>query len=105
PAVRDGPVAAQHCFPTRRSSDLVVAAAPGVLANDTDVDSATLTAVLGTGPGHGSLTLNLDGSFTYTPAANFNGADSFTYKANDGARNSNRPTSTLTSTSLDAAPV
>ena len=58
--------------------------APGVLANDTDVDGATLTAVLVTGPAHGTLALNADGSFTYTPAANFNGADSFTYRANDG---------------------
>ena len=41
------------------------------------------------GPTHGTLTLNANGSFTYTPAANYNGADSFTYQANDGALNSN----------------
>ncbi len=35
-------------------------------------------------PQHGTLTLNADGSFSYTPDANFNGTDSFTYKANDG---------------------
>ena len=55
-----------------------------MLANDTDVDGDTLTAVLVTGPAHGTLTLNADGSFTYTPTANYNGTDSFTYKANDG---------------------
>ena len=43
-----------------------------------------LTAVLVSGPAHGTLTLNADGSFTYTPTANYNGPDSFTYKANDG---------------------
>ena len=46
-------------------------AAPGVLGNDTDPDGDPLTAVLVTGPSHGSLTLNADGSFTYTPAADF----------------------------------
>ena len=53
-----------------------------MLGNDGDPDaSSTLTAVLVSGPSHGTLTLNADGSFTYTPAANFNGDDSFTYKA------------------------
>ena len=55
-----------------------------MLANDTDVDGEPLTAVLVTGPPHGTLTLNADGSFTYTPDANYNGTDSFTYAANDG---------------------
>ena len=44
------------------------------------------------GVGHGgSVTLNADGSFTYTPAANYNGPDSFTYKANDGADRATPP--------------
>src|SRR4030095_7980930 len=41
------------------------------------------------GPSHGSLTLNADGSFTYTPTAHYNGPDSFTYKPTDGATASN----------------
>ena len=59
----------------------------GLLANDTDTDSAasTFTAVLGTGPAHASaFTLNPDGSFSYTPAAGFAGTDTFTYMANNG---------------------
>ena len=40
--------------------------------------------MLASGPSHGTLTLNANGSFTYTPAANFNGSDSFTYRASDG---------------------
>ena len=70
---------------TRRSP----CTAPGVLANDTDADGDPLTAVVVTGPAHGTLTLNANGSFTYTPAANYNGADRFTYRANDGTANSN----------------
>jgi VCBS repeat-containing protein len=56
-----------------------------VLGNDTDVDSdaSTLTAVLAAPPSHGSLVLNADGSFTYTPAAGFAGSDSFAYYAKD----------------------
>ena len=50
--------------------------------------------MLVTGPAHGTLTLNADGSFTYTPAANYNGTDSFTYKANDGTLDSNVATVT-----------
>jgi VCBS repeat-containing protein len=59
-----------------------------VLANDTDADGDALTAVLASGPGHGSLTLNADGSYSYTPVGNYNGPDSFTYKANDGTSDS-----------------
>ena len=47
--------------------------APGVLANDTDADGDALAALLVSGPAHGSLTLNADGSFTYQPAQNFSG--------------------------------
>ena len=67
-----------------------------MLANDTDADGDTLTAVLVTGPSHGSLTLNANGSFTYTPAADFTGSDSFTYKANDGTADSNVATVNIT---------
>src|SRR5262249_18613196 len=71
-------------------------AAPGVLANDTDVDGDPLTAILVSGPVHGTLTLNADGSFTYTPNAGYVGSDSFTYKANDGTADGNVATVSLT---------
>ena len=57
---------------------------PGVLANDQDPKARPLTSVLVTGVSHGSLTFNLDGTFTYTPISDFNGTDSFTYKAYNG---------------------
>lgn len=68
----------------------------GVLANDTDFDPLVLTAVLVGGPSHGTLALNADGSFTYTPAPNYSGSDSFTYKANDGHADSNTATVQIT---------
>jgi hypothetical protein len=66
-----------------------------VLANDTDADQDTLTASLASNPSNGTLVLNADGSFTYTPNAGFSGSDSFTYRANDGQDNSNVATVTL----------
>src|SRR5260370_24651608 len=55
--------------------------------------------------GSGSLTLNANGSFTYTPVSNYFGADSFTYRANDGLSNSGIATVTLTITNVNRAPV
>lgn len=73
--------------------------APGVLANDIDADLDPLTAILvsGLSPSTaGTLLLNADGSFTYTPAAGFIGVATFTYKANDGFDDSNTATVTIT---------
>ncbi|MGX7897082.1 tandem-95 repeat protein, partial [Tsuneonella sp. HG222] len=77
------PVSTDDAYSVNEDATLTVAAA-GVIDNDGDLDGDTLAAVLVSGPAHGSLTLNADGSFSYTPGANYNGADSFTYKANDG---------------------
>src|SRR5207237_756335 len=86
-AVNDAPVAVNDSYSTNEDTSLTIAA-PGVVGNDTDIDSAVLTASLVSGPANGTLTLNADGRFTYTPNANFNGSDSFTYKANDGSTDS-----------------
>ena len=75
-----------------------------VLVNDTDAEGSALTAVLDAGPSNGTLTLNTNGTFTYTPAANFNGSDSFTYHANDGIGNSNIATVTITINSVNDVP-
>src|SRR5204862_4349519 len=79
-AVNDAPVAVGDSFSTAEDTPLMVAA-PGVLGNDLDVDSPVLTAVLVSGPAHGTVTLNADGSVRYTPTANYHGPDSFTYRA------------------------
>jgi hypothetical protein len=66
------------------SGAVLAVPAPGVLANDFDADGDPLTAVLVTGPAHGDLDFNPDGSFTYTPAPGFSGSDQFQYQASDG---------------------
>jgi len=102
--VGDAPVAANDAFATDEDTPLIVAP-PGVLANDTDPDGDPLTAVLVTGVSDGTLVFNADGSFTYTPDADFSGTDSFTYQADDGTDLSNIATVTITVTAVADAPV
>jgi T5SS/PEP-CTERM-associated repeat protein/predicted outer membrane repeat protein len=71
----------------------------GVLANDTDANGDTLTALLASPPGHGTVQLASDGSLVYSPAAGFVGDDSFTYRASDGIVASNVATVTIHVTS------
>src|SRR5205814_30438 len=103
-SVNDAPVSVNDSYTTAEETTLNVAA-PGVLINDSDVDGDTLSAVLVSQPTHGSLTLNSNGSFSYVPAANYNGADSFTYKANDGQADSGIATVSITITGVNDAPV
>jgi VCBS repeat-containing protein len=77
---------------------------PGVLGNDTDAEGSALNVALVTGPAHGALALNADGSFSYTPAADFSGADSFAYRANDGTLDSDVVTVSLTVAAVNDAP-
>jgi len=95
------PVAVADAYSTSQDTPLTVPAA-GVLANDTDAQTNPLTAIINAGPGHGSVTLNASGGFTYTPAAAYTGADSFTYHANDGSLNSNIVAVTITVNALVA---
>ncbi len=102
--VNDPPVAVNDTYSIDEDQTLTMAA-PGVLGNDSDVDGDSLSAVLGSNVSNGTLTLAADGSFSYTPSANFNGSDSFTYKANDGTADSNVATVTLTVNAVNDAPV
>ena len=77
------PTAAPDVYATTAAVPLAVPV-PGVLGNDDDVEGDQLTARLVAGPDQGDLTLNADGSFTYTPAAGFTGTATFTYRADDG---------------------
>src|SRR5439155_272846 len=100
----DAPVAANDSYSTAEETALTVGA-PGVLGNDTDVEGDSLSAVLVSSPSYGTLTLNTDGSFSYTPATNFNGLDSFSYKANDGTVDSGVATVLITVDAVNDAPV
>ena len=93
--VNDAPLAKDDSYSVNEDTTLNVGV-PGVLANDSDVDGDSLTAVLVEGPTHGTLTLGTNGSFVYSPALNFNGADQFKYKANDGTGDSSPATVTIT---------
>jgi CSLREA domain-containing protein len=105
--VNDAPVANDDSYNATEDTALSVNAANGVLANDTDVDAGeTLTAVLVSGPVHSaSFTLDADGSFDYTPNANYCGPDSFTYRANDGEADSAIATASIAIACVNDAPV
>jgi hypothetical protein len=92
-------------YTTDEDTALSVSVANGVLANDTDPTFDPLNAILVTDASNGSLTLNADGSFSYTPNADFSGTDSFTYKANDGTNDSNVATATIFVRAINDAPI
>ncbi|WP_425053528.1 cadherin-like domain-containing protein [Psychromarinibacter sp. S121] len=75
---------------------VLTVAAAGVLANDTDGNGDPLSASVVTDVTDGTLVLNGDGSFTYTPDADFNGTDSFVYQVSDGLGGTDTATVTIT---------
>ncbi|MAT98925.1 MAG: hypothetical protein CL608_17415 [Anaerolineaceae bacterium] len=108
--LNDAPVATDDgTYNATEDTDLIInLAANGVLANDTDVDAddvGNLTAILNAQATNGSVVLNSDGTFTYTPDPNYNGPDSFTYFANDGTVNSDSAIVTINVASDNDAPV
>lgn len=87
-SVNDIPSAADDALGLALTWTPYVLDAPGILANDADVENDPLTAILVRGPRHGGLTLNPDGSLTYISDQGYTGPDDFRYKANDGTANS-----------------
>jgi ankyrin repeat protein len=81
-AVNDAPVANDQSLSTNERTALV-----GTVTGS-DADGNLLTYSVVANPGHGSVTVQSNGSFTYTPLGNYAGPDSFTFKANDGALDS-----------------
>jgi VCBS repeat-containing protein len=100
-AVNDAPVA---------NADTATVAEDGmvsvtVLSNDTDPDGDTLTVASVTQGAHGTVSINPDKTVKYTPAANYNGSDSFTYTISDGNGGTATATVTVTVTAFNDAPI
>jgi len=74
-------LAADDTYVTLPNATLVVPASTGLLANDAKQPGATVRAVLLSPPGSGTVVLDPDGAFRYTPASGFSGSISFTYLA------------------------
>jgi hypothetical protein len=79
----NAPVAGNDSYNGTEDQPIVIDAVSGLLANDSDSDGDGLSALMLTAPSHGTVVLNGDGSFQYTPDTDYFGADSFTYKAID----------------------
>ena len=101
--INDKPTALDDIFTTSEDSDLNII--NGVLSNDNDVDNDTLSAMLISKTSNGILDFKLDGTFQYTPNANYNGNDSFTYLASDNFLESDTATVTIAVTAVNDAPV
>jgi hypothetical protein len=101
----DVPVAGADDYAVDEDTTLTVAAAAGVLANDSDDDGDVLSVSLLSDVSNGTLALNADGSFDYTPGANFNGADAFTYTVSDGFGGEDTATVSITVNAVNDAPV
>lgn len=98
-AQNDGP------YVVNEDQVLNVSAALGLLANDSDIEGDPLTAHLLAQAANGIAVVNADGSFTYTPNANYFGPDSFTYRAFDGFSFSNAATVSIIVNPVNDAPV
>ncbi|OYY22418.1 MAG: hypothetical protein B7Y68_08495, partial [Thiotrichales bacterium 35-46-9] len=103
-STNNAPIAQNDTYTVAYNSTTSIAA-PGVLNNDTDLNSDPLTAIRVSSPAHGTLTLNSNGSFTYLNTGGSATSDSFTYKANDGKVDGNTVTVTLNIVRPNQAPV
>jgi hypothetical protein len=91
-----------HAYTVNEDGTLTIAAR-GVLANDSDPDGNALTASL-KGVSNGTATLNANGSFSFTPAANLNGIATIEYYALDGTAQSDLGFVTITVNAVNDVP-
>lgn len=96
--VNDLPVVADQNLLTNEDTAL------SITLSGNDIDSNPLTYTIISSPNNGVIT-GSGTNITYTPNSNYNGTDSFTYKANDGTGDSNGSTVSITITSVNDNPV
>ena len=77
----------------------------GLLSKSTDSENDNLATVLVKEPVNGSLSVSSDGSFSYTPDADFSGLDTFEFAVNDGYQNSQSIQTLIYVIDVDDAPV
>ena len=99
--VNDAPVAGHDTATATEDEALRIA----VMENDGDLDGDTLALTSVTAPAHGSAVVNENGTITYTPVANYNGADSFGYTIADGNGGTAAQTVAVTVTAVNDAPI
>ena len=96
--VNTAPVASGQSVTTNEDT------AKAITLTGSDADGNNLTYSVVSGPTHGTLS-GTGATRNYTPNANYNGADSFTFKANDGTADSNTATVSITVNAVDDNPV
>ncbi|MCA9211782.1 MAG: tandem-95 repeat protein, partial [Planctomycetales bacterium] len=105
-AVNTPPESTDDSYTTDEDQSLIVDAANGVIANDTDAQADNeLTATLVSPPSNGELELSPDGSFTYTPGVEYSGSDSFQYRLFDGFESSDPATVVIEVNNVDDSPI
>lgn len=92
---QNAPTGNTDSYNALEDSVLTVTAAKGIFANDLDLDGDEFSIASYTNPQHGTLVLNEDGSFVYTPNEDFAGVDNFTYTLQDEFATSNPTTVTI----------
>jgi gliding motility-associated-like protein len=103
--VNDAPQPQDDSYTAIEDTPLAIAASAGLLFNDEDPENNTLTATLASQPANGTVSVNANGSFTYTPSANYNGPDSFTYRVSDGNGGETIATVNLMVMAINDAPI
>ena len=101
--INDAPVAVDDSYNATEDTVLTVSG-PGVLGNDTDVENSALAPIFPSTPANGTVSLANSGGLVYTPAADFCGSDSFTYRVTDGQLFSATATVNIAVACVDDAP-